>query len=79
MVEKVEKGARTLKRRLLDDDEKNAPAIVEGLKFMNKIDPELIRSIPLARGVLHDALRKEQRRAAQKSKRINVFALEDDE
>ena len=61
------------------DDEKNAPAIVEGLKFMNKIDPELIRSIPLARGVLHDALRKEQRRAAQKSKRINVFALEDDE
>ena len=45
------------------DDEKNAPAIVEGLKFMNKIDPELIRSIPLARDVLRDALRKEQRRA----------------
>ena len=26
-VEKVEKGARTLKRRLLDDDEKNAPSV----------------------------------------------------
>ena len=41
------------------DDEKNAPAIVEGLKFMNKIDPKLIKSIPRAREVLRDAARKE--------------------
>ena len=63
------------------DDEKNAPVIVEGLKFMNKVDPALIKSIPLARDVLRESLRKEQRSTVAKSKRVNVFALdeEDDE
>ena len=41
------------------DDKKNEPIVVEGLKFMNKIDPKLIKSIPLARDLLRDAIRKE--------------------
>ena len=58
------------------DDEKNEPIIIEGLKFMNKIDPNLVRSIPLAKNILHDAIRKENRQKAQKMEKVNIFAGE---
>ena len=46
---------------------------------MNKIDPELLQSIPLARDVLREAIRKEQRMKVKKAKKVNIFDLKSEE
>ena len=37
------------------EDEKNAHVILEGLKFLRHIEPDLIKSIPLSRDMLKAA------------------------
>ena len=58
------------------DDEGNAPVILAGLKFMNKIDPNLIESIPISRDYIRNAKKKQSQDKFHKFKKalqLNVF------
>ena len=57
-------------KRNFYEDESNKAQVDESMKFLNKIDPELIKSVPMAKEILQEALKKEALKRVKKKTKV---------
>ena len=55
-------------KRNFYEDESNKAQVDESMKFLNKIDPELVKSVPMAKEILQEALKKDALKRVKKKK-----------